>query len=340
MYRTTSVLLVVFLLFSGSVSGQKGRMTLEEYVRTYRDFAIEEMNRSGVPASITLAQAILESDCGNSTLARKANNHFGIKCHKNWEGKTHFHDDDSPNECFRKYESVLDSYRDHSDFLKNTPRYADLFRLRPDDYKGWARGLKKAGYATSPTYAEQLIRIIEENHLHQYDLATIPKKKREAGEVKAPAGVQPETEAEFTVDIVPHRVYVRNHTDYIIAREGDTYEKITNEMNLMPWELALFNDMSKDTPIRAGDVLYLEPKRNRAERGFDAHVVEKGETMHLIAQKYAIKLRQLYRLNRMKEGTEPAEGERIFLRHRRKADDVVRTVVPDQNGEPKGPGSL
>ena len=150
-----------------------GRMSREEYIEMYSDIAMKEMLRSGVPASITLAQGMLESDNGNSSLAKKSNNHFGIKCHNDWTGKKVHHDDDSRHECFRKYKTVYDSYVDHSDFLMNTSRYAFLFDLDVKDYRGWAKGLKKAGYATSRTYADMLIRIIEENDLHRYDLLAL-----------------------------------------------------------------------------------------------------------------------------------------------------------------------
>lgn len=324
MNRGFMFVVITFLILPlNAQKNRMNRMTIEEYVQAYKDFAVTEMNRSGVPASITLAQGIVESDCGNSTLARKANNHFGIKCHDNWQKGKIYQDDDEPNECFRKYDSVLESFQDHSNFLRSTSRYSSLFKLKPDDYKGWSKGLKKAGYATNPAYADQLIHIIEEHHLHQYDLAMIPKKKEPVFEKKKEK--QPvTTENEFTVDIAPRRVYRRNRVDYIVAKEGDTYNKIVSDMNLMPWELAMFNDMSKDAPINPGDVLYLSPKRNRAERGFDIHVVENGETMHTIAQKYAIKLKKLYKYNRMTDGTEPLDGERIFLRKTRKANDQVK----------------
>src|SRR5690554_5416321 len=170
---------IIFCLFisSSTIAQSAKRISRAEYISMYKDDAIREMHRSGVPASITLAQGILESGDGNSALARKANNHFGIKCHGDWKGKTYYQDDDEKDECFRKYKSVLESFRDHSEFLKK-PRYAFLFELKPTDYKGWAKGLKKAGYATNPRYPQLLIKIIEENNLHQYDLVKLPKKEK------------------------------------------------------------------------------------------------------------------------------------------------------------------
>jgi LysM repeat protein len=309
-------------------AGQK-KMTREDYIKAYSEFAVDEMNRSGVPASITLAQGILESDCGNSTLARKANNHFGIKCHKNWNGKKVYHDDDARNECFRSYSSVRESYRDHSDFLKSSTRYAFLFKLKPSDYKGWARGLQKAGYATDPRYADLLIRIIEEGYFHQNDVALIPKKGKKNEPAKTVKQVEPEEqpeESEFTVDIENRRIFLRNRVEYVVAKHGDTYESITRDMNLMPWDIAHFNEMSKGDPIHEGDPVYLGPKKSRAERGFTVHAVQQGETMHDISQKYAIKLSMLYKRNGMQEGTEPAVGEKIWLRKNRKDSNPVRLL--------------
>ncbi|MFN8207923.1 MAG: glucosaminidase domain-containing protein [Bacteroidales bacterium] len=332
--RIKSIQIFVFtcaLMMPLFSAGQK-RMTREDYIKAYSGFAVDEMNRSGVPASITLAQGILESDCGNSTLARKANNHFGIKCHKNWEGKKVYHDDDAPNECFRSYSSVRESYRDHSDFLKNSARYAFLFKLKPSDYKGWARGLQKAGYATDPRYADLLIRIIEEGYFHQNDVALIPKKGKRNEAVKTTVKVEPEQQAEeseFTVDIESRRIFTRNRVEYVVAKNGDTYETITRDMNLMPWDIAHFNEMSKGDPIQEGDPVYLGPKKGRAERGFNVHVVQQGENMHAISQKYAIRLSKLYKRNRMAEGTEPAAGEKIWLRKNIKDSGAVRLRTQD-----------
>ncbi len=166
-----------FLTFTFLVTGwvgqaqstEKPNASVLEYIATFNSMAVEEMRRSGVPASITLAQGIYESGAGTSRLARQANNHFGIKCKKEWTGPTISHTDDFPNECFRKYASAEESYRDHSEFLRTRPHYASLFKLDPLDYKGWVYGLKRAGYATSPKYPEALLRVIELYQLHQYD---------------------------------------------------------------------------------------------------------------------------------------------------------------------------
>lgn len=329
-------LISVFVFLSlgyASVLAQHDRMTRDQYIEKYKDPAISEMNRAGIPASITLAQGVLESDNGNSTLARKANNHFGIKCH-DWTGKSMNMDDDEKNECFRKYKSVDESFKDHSEFLRNSSRYKSLFSLDRMDYKGWAKGLKKAGYATSKSYANDLITIIEESNLHQYDIAMVPKltwrqkreKVKQEAKLKAEAEARnknkpadsvaeiPEPPAEFTVDIVKHPVFVRNRRDFIMVKAGDTYNQLTKDINLLPWELAMFNEIDKSKPLIPGTELYLQPKRNQAARGYDIHIVQQGETMFTIAQKYGIKLKFLYKKNCMTEGSEPTVGQKLSLR--------------------------
>ncbi len=323
---------LLFLLVNMNGWAQGKRMSREDYVEKYKNYAIREMNRAGIPASITLAQGSLESDNGNSTLARKANNHFGIKCH-DWTGDRVFHDDDEKNECFRKYDSPYESFRDHSDFLRSTRRYQGLFTLSPMDYKGWARGLKKAGYATSRTYAEDLIRIIEDNNLHQYDLAMVEKgkKRKRRSEIEAEEKAKVEAQDEqrrrdsvedansdhFVVNIQKHPIYVRNRRDYVLIKPGDTYESLTKELNLLPWELAMFNEIDKAKPLIPGSSLYLQPKRMRAARGYDYHIVQQGETMFLIAQEYGIKLKALYAKNRMAVGEEPTVGTKLWLRKKK-----------------------
>jgi LysM repeat protein len=292
-------------------------MSPEDYIKTYKDLAVKEMERSGIPASITLAQGMLESENGNSKLARKANNHFGIKCHSNWTGPTIRRDDDKKNECFRKYRSVYDSYQDHSDFLMSGQRYAFLFELNPTDYKSWAKGLKKAGYATSPTYAELLIRIIEENNLHQYDLKG---KKGETAEKKKKEKVRPEPSK---MEILPEI----NRVKYIIVKPEDTFKSIREKYNLLPFEIYKYNNLKRDQELTPGQVIFLQPKRNRAEAGNSWHTVKKGETMEDISQKYAVKVSKLYLKNNLLPGTELKEGQKISLR---KKLPGPKTVVPKQ----------
>jgi hypothetical protein len=295
----------VYLAFFTSITllGQE-RMSVADYIERYKKIAVEEMKRSGIPASITLAQGIIESGFGNSTLARKANNHFGIKCH-NWEGEKHYHDDDAKDECFRKYDSPEDSYRDHTDFLMRTPRYRFLFEYRSDDYKQWAHGLQKAGYATSKTYARDLIRTIEENKLYVFD----------SGDYSIKISLsKKDSDENFEISLTKRKVYERNRIKYIIARAGDNLASLTKELELFSWQLRKYNDLPENYEVQPGEILYIQPKRCRAEAGYEFHFVKKGETMHAISQMYGIKLNKLYKRNRMEPGTEPVEGQKIWLR--------------------------
>ncbi len=299
-----SFLLISYSGFNNVYSQTDKKMTREEYIAEYKDLAIKEMERTGVPASITLAQGILESGNGNSRLAVKANNHFGIKCH-DWNGRKIRHDDDLKRECFRKYKSVSQSYKDHSDFLVEKQRYSSLFSLNPTDYKGWAEGLKKAGYATSRNYDEALVRIIEENQLYAYDQGVdIPE-----------TAVQHLASADNS-DITPEqaRILERNRIKYIIAEEGDSYNSLTEEFDLLPWELKKYNELGEVAEIDSGQILYLQPKRKKAEAGNKTHTVEEGESMHSISQRYGIKLSQLYKKNLMEEGSQPEAGQVLQLR--------------------------
>ena len=305
----------MLLLATTMVWGQK--LTRTQYIEKYAETAVREMKATGIPASITLAQGCLESGNGNSTLATKANNHFGIKCHKNWKGKTIRHDDDEKNECFRSYRSADESFRDHSDFLRYSDRYAALFNLELTDYKGWAYGLQKAGYATARTYAESLIRIIEENELYRYD-----KLDRKAREELPPTPM----EAEFSTAFKPypgHKLYTAslgreirttNGVAWIIARDGDTYAGLAKEFNLFRSEILRFNDRSRNTALQPGEVVYVEAKKRESAKNLDKHVVEEGETMRGLAQRYAVKMKKLYQYNAMRPGTEPEPGTILNLR--------------------------
>lgn len=286
-------------------------MTNKEYVEEYSEMAVHEMTRSGVPASITLGQGILESGSGNSYLAREGNNHFGIKCHK-WEGKKIYADDDANDECFRKYDSAEDSYRDHSDFLHNNSRYHSLFDLDPTDYKAWAKGLKKAGYATSPTYATALIGVIEKNELYLFD----DPNNLPVQDIASNRNPQVVLQGNDDFELNPYGrpIYYTNKRPYIIVAAKDNLQTLSSEMDMMKWQFRKYNDLDKTQEPTIGQRLYIKPKRNKAEKGIDTHVVQKGETMYHISQEYAIKLRKLYRKNKMDEGTEPAVGTVINLR--------------------------
>ncbi|MEQ8908064.1 MAG: glucosaminidase domain-containing protein [Vicingaceae bacterium] len=285
----------------------------------YKDDAIREMHRSGVPASITLAQGILESGDGNSPLARYAKNHFGIKCHSSWTGKTFIQDDDEKDECFRKYKHVLDSYRDHSDFLKKK-RYAFLFDLKITDYKGWAKGLKKAGYATNPKYPQLLIRIIEENDLAKFDKmkpGKAPKNEKEGK--KQWRDKTNKQKSASRVRKGAHQVKKHeNNIKYIEVKAKDNIEKIADEFEMGEWQLYKYNDLDKDEPLFTSGVLFLQPKRNRAKQ--DYHTVKAGESMWEISQQYGIKLKKLYRKNRMDRKEEPEVGQKLYLRKKKRRE--------------------
>jgi len=335
--RYILIILGLFTISSCSVSRKAGTSNgsnnstgtdryVNNYILEYKDLAVSEMRRTGIPASITLAQGMIESDYGRSRLATEANNHFGIKCHNNWNGATIKHHDDKRNECFRKYPKPEESYYDHSDFLTSASRYSSLFELNETDYKAWAKGLKKAGYATNPDYANMLIRKIEEYELWRYDLnqksagKVLPKS---ASPEKKSLIVEPEGAADSILNqnsdnfVVPGRVSrikENNRIQYIVVIESDTRESIEKDFNLLRWELPKYNELDKDFTLFPGQILYFQPKRDKADYGKEVHLVGKGDTMYSISQKYGIKLQKLYEMNRMNEGLQPVEGDKIWLR--------------------------
>jgi LysM repeat protein len=313
----------------------------------YSTLAVSEMRRTGIPASITLAQGMLESNYGRSTLATKGNNHFGIKCHSDWRGAKIYHDDNRRGECFRSYPTAEDSYRDHSDFLTTGSRYKDLFKLSSTDYKGWAHGLKKAGYATDPKYATLLINKIDDYGLHAYDTGTgkaapgqtpaTPVLEQKTGQQpvttvpKQTTGQQPAPPVQKTTDPVQtqpeiqtpakvislntgRKIRENNGVQYVIAAEGDTYKSIAEEYQLLALEVSRYNDLPPDAPLKPGQFIYLQPKRSKAAEGNSIHVVKAGETMYILSQKYAVKLSSLYKMNVMEEGTECVPGQKVRIR--------------------------
>lgn len=326
-------LLVLFSCRASRVPVQKPvyEASAESYINTYKSLAISEMKRTGIPASITLAQGIIESDMGRSPLALDANNHFGIKCHDDWTGPTARHTDNRRNECFRKYGKAEESFRDHSDFLLSEPRYRSLFSLGPTDYKGWAHGLKRAGYATNPDYANMLIRKIDEYNLFYYDNLTSPTaadlKEKATGENRANNGgsarlTYPDTSSRenITFTVPSSRIKETNRIQYIIVNERDTKESIETDYQLLRWELQKYNELGPDFRLSPGQILYLQPKRLKAEPGKEFHFVAEGETMYQISQIYGIKLKNLYLMNRMTEGSEPVTGQKIWMRQVKPAE--------------------
>jgi len=272
---------------------------------------MQEMRAHGVPASITLGQGVLESASGNSKLAKNCNNHFGIKCRSNWTGKFCLADDDAKDECFRGYETAFDSYRDHSLFLKGGKRYFLLFELSATDYKGWANGLREAGYATNPNYGNILIGVIEKYRLSQYDSMVV------FGEDFYSPGVATNT--------APVEV---NGIQAIMAKPGETPEQVAARYNMSTWQIYKYNDISKGDMLSPGEIIYLKPKRRRSFE--NNHTVKNGETMREISQKYGVKVKHLYKLNRLEPGLEVRPGEVINLKEKR---DVPPAIL-ERNDNP------
>ena len=295
-----TLLIAAILVGSASLSASAQspwNQRYQDYINRYKDVAIQEMQRYGIPASITLAQGLLESGAGQSELCRKGNNHFGIKCHE-WSGRTIYHDDDESQECFRAYNSALESFEDHSRFLAEKPRYKRLFSLSRTDYKGWARGLKECGYATNPQYANSLIGIIETYQLHQYDRAT--GRHHHAGGVAGSVANE-------------HPIHAYNKNFYLYARSGDTFKSLAAETGVSARRLARYNELDRKHQLSEGEVVYLEKKQTRALKDFKnrPHVVRAGDSMHSIAQMYGIRLKSLYQKNGLSPDYIPRVGDRL-----------------------------
>ncbi len=303
----------LFLFLSITTIAQTGRkITRKEYIDIYCELAMREMEHFGIPASITLAQGMLESGNGNSTLARKANNHFGIKCH-DWKGKSVKQDDDAKNECFRKYKSVEESYNDHSEFIATRSRYSFLFDYEKDDYKSWAKGLKKAGYATSPTYSKSLINLIEENELYIYDQQVLGK-----------GGVTKMAKSSYaSIEYAGGRkIEYNNRVKFVLAREGDDIYSLSEELDMFNWLLPKYNDVSENEVFSEGDKVYIQPKRNKADTKHKIHIVKEGETLHSISQLYAIKEEKLAKRNLLTVDSALEVGQEIQLRKKLKGSGV------------------
>ena len=342
----------------------------EKYVQKWASTAVREMYRSGVPASITLAQGMLESRCGLSSLASEGNNHFGIKCHSDWKGKTMKADDDKKAECFRVYDSADESFRDHSDFLRYRDRYKFLFDYDVTDYKAWAYGLKKAGYATDPAYPTKLIKLIEDYGLDRYDRASsdsaddssddsevsseqdsgtvvTPSKekksdvkaaqkaskakskaaararKKKKSEVKDEIPVSPlQLEEAVTVQAsekfsfsLSRTLMSKNGVTFVYARNGETYESIAKANNLFLKEILKFNDAAPSAALHAGDIVYLQRKKKKTQKGLDKYIVESdGESLRDICQRFAVRMDSVEKMNGFAPGHDLREGDTILLR--------------------------
>ena len=322
-------LLIVLTLLS-SLTLQAQNEDVIAYINTWKELAMSEMQRTGVPASITLAQGIHESMAGKSPLSQKSNNHFGIKCKSGWQGEKVYHDDDARGECFRSYPSAEQSYLDHSDFLRNSARYGFLFQLDPTDYKEWALGLKKAGYATNIRYPQILIKLIEDYNLHQYTLIAkgdIPRENevilvsnrktlliREMETTiatKEPPVQEAVVEAAPAVNY-PSGEFTINNTKVIYAKAGSSLLVLANQYNISLGRLLDFNDLKQEDVLVRNQLLFLQRKRKSGEK--DIHRVLANETLYDIAQSEGIRLESLLEYNFLQEYMQPAPGENLYLR--------------------------
>ncbi len=334
-FSKKAIYLAVILLGSAVVvqaQSRGTRITREEYVDRYKSIAVSQMERYGIPASITMAQGMLESDCGNSFLSTQSNNHFGIKCKKNWTGERIFHDDDAKGECFRAYPSVEASYHDHAEFLDTQARYDSLFAYSSSDYKSWARGLKAAGYATAPDYAQRLVRIIEENQLYLLDSPDgerlyasrhnpaavkdnwFPDQNSGEELASATSAVDPDN---YRVTINAHEgynVYQTNGVYYVLAKADDSFENIGRKFRVSPRNLRKFNDLKdKKAQPMPDEVVYIGRKRPRWDGNARHHICRAGETVYAVGQSYGIRMRSIEKLNRLKPGAQLTEGEQIRI---------------------------
>ncbi len=274
-------------------SSQTSKDAYSDYIARYAGMAVEQMKQYGIPASITLAQGLLESDAGRSSLATKCNNHFGIKCHSDWTGRRIYHDDDARQECFRCYSNADESFRDHSLFLVNGSRYKSLFKLGPTDYKGWARGLKAAGYATSPTYADKLIELIERYGLDSYDSGSGVRLK--PGQL-------------------PHQPFLVNGQRCVRLREGETLKDIAREYGMQLSLLRRFNEVDRKFVPPSGTNVYLERKKSRADREHRTYVVRKGDSLWSISQQFGVRMKPLANRNKLSDENPLTVGMTLLLR--------------------------
>jgi len=319
--RTPKVLFFFLVFLIGKTSFAQDNPVILEYINAYKEIAINEMQRTGVPAAIKLAQGIHETDAGSSVLVKKSNNHFGIKCKSDWEGKTVKHTDDAPNECFRKYNSSFDSYKDHSDFLKNSSRYASLFDLDPTDYESWAWGLRKAGYATNTKYPQIIIKLINEYHLQDYTMIALGKMnpndailaKVKKGTINEPVAL-PAVYNEETIEPEYSSAgeFKFNETRVIFVRKGTSFLSIADKYNLPLARIFEFNDMKEQEFTDKDQLVYIMRKRKSGNN--EQHIVKQGESLFDVAQSQALRLESLLEYNYLKPGMQPSVGSVLYLR--------------------------
>ena len=321
-----TIVYIIFATLASITSTTLARQTREEYIERYKSSAVAHMERYGIPASITMAQGILESDAGNSALSISSNNHFGIKCKKNWTGRKVYHDDDAKGECFRAYPSVEESYQDHAEFLDSSPRYDSLFSYPSNDYRSWARGLKAAGYATAPDYAERLVAIIEKYNLHlldQQDGDAVYSSGKNAKQNAEYFALQSNIIRQEAVGIDPFRisssvhkgynVYRTNNTCYVVAKKDDTYATLGKTFAISERMLRRFNDATKTDTMKENDIVYIERKKERWMGDALLHEVRKDEDLHSLSQSFGIRKNRLARLNRLRNNA-LQEGQTIRIR--------------------------
>ncbi len=312
-------LAIFFLLLSSArtLLAQKDRT--EAYINTYKELAIAEMIRTGVPAAITLAQGVLESQSGESDLAKGSNNHFGIKCKPEWTGGRMYHDDDLKGECFRVYPTVEESYRDHSDFLKNRPYYTALFKLDPADYEAWAKGLKKAGYATNPKYPQQLLKVINDYNLQQYSKEALVRVKTGIQTAPAPVVLNTLPQSSGLKDIqatkntiFPQGIFTINHSKVIYANGGTSLLSLASQYDVPLAKLLDFNDLPQMDILDSNRLIFLEKKLKKGASDF--HIVSEGETLYEISQLEGIRFENLLEYNNLKADAIVSSGAKIYLK--------------------------
>ncbi len=353
------IIFSVCLLLSVAANAQREKA--QAYIETYKELAMTEMIRTGIPAAITLAQGVLESQSGESDLAKTSNNHFGIKCKTEWTGAKTYHDDDEKAECFRVYPSVEDSYKDHSEFLKTRPNYAFLFQIDPTDYEGWAKGLKKAGYATSPTYPQKLMKVINDYNLQQYSLLALDRKKngissnsviaivsqpssavinkatqisvKENQPVSEPVKTKTEVAENQTTQIskpisYPQGVFTINHSKVIFVPEGTSLLAMANQFDIAFSKLLEYNDLAEMDITDTDRLIFLEKKMKKGTNDF--HLVQSGETLHAISQAEGIRLENLLEYNHLPKDASVSAGDKVYLKPM-----VFSTVQPLKSSLPK-----
>jgi len=326
-----------------------------DYVNTYKALAMAEMQRSGIPAAIILAQGIHESQAGNSELCKKSNNHFGIKCKEEWKGDVVYHDDDSRGECFRSYATAEDSYRDHSEFLRRSNRYAFLFNLDPSDYEGWAYGLKKAGYATNIKYPQILIKLVKDYNLEQYTLIAMGKMKPSEEVVLTRPGGAPVLTDESSdpggrgVDssskgngavgqvVYPQGEFMINRARVVFVQAGVSLLSIANQYELPLARLLDFNDMKEEDVLSKDQLVFLQRKRRTGAIEF--HIVRDGESPYDISQSEGVRYQDLLEMNQLTPGVRPAAGEKIYLQSSAPSRPRLADVAPRYTGQGSGNGN-